>query len=365
MNGSRRTRFRRAALGSLCLALACVVSPASADDLTDEVVKQARARQEKVKSFVVKVKRTEVLEPGSMAKGNKVFAPRPKERTTITSEARLVVQGSSFRFEGSWPVSRADGTLIRQDEVVGSDGAVEKFLYPKDLGDGLGIGVIGQGDRGAAAKMKSVAWPLLMALRGLDPALAADELSRLTPSDVTLPLLGIPCRRFDLQRSGGYVQTFWIDESGLIRRKANENNGQLLSQTNVRYERRYGFDAFPVSWTSVLLSRAGAAQCERTLEVVEATINQPVPDEELEIRFPPECVVHDEIARKEYVVQADGSMVEKPPSKGQPHQPGLNPSRYRGPIAVCLVAVLAVVVAGCLTRLRWRKQEANPPSNSA
>src|SRR5262249_47404780 len=111
MNDVGRTGARLRAVGLLWLALA-FASPAAAEDLTAAVLKQAQARQEKVKSFVVKMKQTEVLSPGAVAPGNKVSPTVPKERTTLTSETRLVVQGSSFRCEGNFPTGHFDGALI-------------------------------------------------------------------------------------------------------------------------------------------------------------------------------------------------------------------------------------------------------------
>src|SRR5262249_6156812 len=235
-------------------------------------VKQGKGRQEKVKSVVVKMKQTEVLSPGAVAPGNKVSPTVPKERTTLTSETRLVVQGSSFRCEGNFPTGHFDGALIQFPKVVASAGDAGRILFPKGMlnqGDVVGIIRSIRSDELATFDV----WPLWLASRGLDPAPATDDLRRLTPSAVTLPLMGIPCRHFDLQRMGDSRRTFWIDDAGVIRRTTHEQNGQLLSQTEIRYERRHGFDAFPVSWTTVLLLPAGVVRRERTMEVVEATIN--------------------------------------------------------------------------------------------
>jgi hypothetical protein len=96
---------RRAAVGLLWLAFGFVASPAAADDLTAEVVKQARARQEKVKSFDVKFVQTQIQPPGSIMAGKQGGPVIPKVRTTSTSENRVVVQGSCFHFEDNHPTS--------------------------------------------------------------------------------------------------------------------------------------------------------------------------------------------------------------------------------------------------------------------
>src|SRR5436190_2293673 len=98
MNGFAATGVGCCGVG-LLLAIGFAAPPV-AEDLTAKVMKQARARQDKVKSLDVKLKRTEVLMPGSIAKGNKAFPPTPPEHTTLTSECRLVIQGNKLRYEG-------------------------------------------------------------------------------------------------------------------------------------------------------------------------------------------------------------------------------------------------------------------------
>jgi hypothetical protein len=364
MNGFAQTGVGCCGVG-LLLAFGFAAPPA-AEDLTAVVMKQARARQEKVKTLDVKLKQTEVLPAGSIARGNKAVPPTPLERTVLSSECRLVIQGNKLRYEDVTHSWRPNNAVQQVRRLVVWDGARVTTFYPKwGDSDDHAVAFI---DRAAVPGSVTYAvWPLLMAFRGMAPGLATDDLRWLVPSDTVIPLRGeLPRRRrFDLQRTQGSLASFWIDKHGLIWQKTQERGGQLVTKTDVRYERRGDFDAFPASWTTTSFSRPGVVRNETTLAVVEAKVNEPVAETEFTIQFPPGCVIHDNADRKEDVGLHDGSRVEnrQPITDVAPTGDWL--SRYRGPIGVCLAAVLVVVVAGCLTRLGKRKPGANPPSKSA
>src|SRR5262249_6790798 len=93
-------------------------------------------------------------------------------------------------------------------------------------------------------------------------------------------------------------------------------------------------------------------------EVVEVTINQEVADADLEIRFPPGCKVHDNERRKEYLVQADGSLLElNPPAE----EPGFL-DRHRVPIFACL-ALLFLLLACLAFGVALRRRRGRPPAD--
>src|SRR6476646_3025625 len=93
-------------------------APPVAEDLTAKVMKQAQARQDKVTSLDVKLKRTEVLMPGSSAKGNKAVPPTPAEQTTLTSESRLVIRGDKLRYEDVTHSWRPNNTVQKIRRLV-------------------------------------------------------------------------------------------------------------------------------------------------------------------------------------------------------------------------------------------------------
>src|SRR5947207_87932 len=135
MNRFDQTGVRRSAVGLLWLAFGSVAPLAAADDLTAEVVKQARARQEKVKSLDVKLKHTEVLWPGAVAKGNKAFPPTPPKHTVLSSESRLVIHGNKLRYEEATHTWRSDNTARQFPRIVVSDDAGWTTFFPAGIGN--------------------------------------------------------------------------------------------------------------------------------------------------------------------------------------------------------------------------------------
>ena len=352
----------------LCLA---ALTPAAPPETADEVVKLARARQEKVKTLDVKLKQTEILPPGSFNKGNKAFPPVPKERTVFTSECRLLLSGKQIRFEGNSTHTGVDRTLEQRRAVVVFDGAVTTALCPSGVQrDGSPFATVRKEDR-LSGSVPWEAWPVLMTCRGAEPALAYVDFRQYKPSDVVAPVDGVTCRRFDREWPGPSTERLWIDESGLIRQKQTLAKGKVGTQFDVRYERRYGFDAFPASWRRVGPLPLGVGDTETTVEVVEAAVNQPIADSAFNLRFPPGCQVYDDVNHTEYVVPADGGKanLERPKAEVEPPMAAadLSPEegplvRYRGLIAVGLGALLLIVMMGCLRRARSHNAPPGPPS---
>jgi hypothetical protein len=372
MTGNRNNRdwLARAVATSIALVFAVGLVDAvqgRAVETTAELVEKARARQKQVKSFDLKLKQTEVVAAGAvsdMTKNTPGLAsksPVPAKRTTLTSENRLVVRGTNFRYEDNHPTwFMPAGTLHPRSQIMVSNGTAAKSFFPKGM----------TGDRGAVGLIETQGWhrmatassyvPVMMAFRGLEPTLAAYDVRRLKPTGVTLPVGGVTCSRFEQGTAAALRQVFWMDDAGLLRRFQSETKGKLTRQYDVRYERRYGQDAFPVSWVMVEYSREGSVTKETTVEVVEATLDADVASSEFELRFPPGCKVHDLKVDRDYLVQQDGTMLEVNPREGRApesrsqDEPGFF-SRNRIWFGAGL-AVLVALVGVYLVRRRRQRQ---------
>jgi hypothetical protein len=319
-----------------------------------DLVEQAMARQKQVKSLDVKLKQKEVLVPGALDPGNKEFHPIAHDWTVLTSAGRLIIRGSEFRHEYATPPAQADGTFFQRDVIVASDGKADWLHYGKAPDDdGGGIGVIRPAGKYAEPTMTE-AWPLLMTFRGAEARLAAYDLGRLKPTDLTSPISGVTCRRYDLPNRGASLEALWIDDGGLIWRAQREDKGKVSQHTDVLYERRYGLDSFPVAWKTVRYSPAGDVQREKTVEVVEATINGPVADSAFDVHFPPGCVVEDSTSGKavDLVAREDGRLVERASSREEAGARGGGLWRYRWPIAAGLGGLIVVALLVQLARSR-------------
>jgi hypothetical protein len=349
------------------LATACVLllpPGAFAGTTTATLLEQARKRQAEVMSLEVKLKRSEDHAAGSSwlppRPGGK-RKPRPPTRTTLTSVDRLVVAGSNFRYE-SHPPSWDSGTGALLDQRLRIDvanGRESKTFFPKGLiGYSAGVGIIEQHGWHEFAKTLTL-MPLMMTLRGAEPTLATYDLRLLKPGNVTLAIDGVMCSRFDLGSSPSALDTFWIDDTGLIRRRQFWKNGHLISQCDVRYECRYGVDDFPVSWVDVRYSPTGSVIIEDHVEVVDATVNATVSQTEFDVRFPPGTTVHENKQRgRHYLVQDDGNMREKDVEDGEGRSreaPGFL-SRLLRLLGTGLAVLVLVLLGRYLLRRRfgWR-----------
>jgi hypothetical protein len=82
----------------------------------------------------------------------------------------------------------------------------------------------------------------------MESTLSAHNLRLLKPAALSLPIDDFLCRRFDLGSPASDMHTFWVDDSGLIRRIQLLKAGKLANQCDIRYGSRHGIDGFPVSW---------------------------------------------------------------------------------------------------------------------
>jgi hypothetical protein len=155
------------------------------------------------------------------------------------------------------------------------------------------------------------------------------------------------------------LRTFWIDDSGLIRRMQLTTKGKLTSQCDLRYEPQYGVEAFPVSWVDVRYSPTGSVMIENQVEVLDAAVNADVPSTEFDVRFPPGTTVHDnKHGGKEYLVQDDGTMREKNVANGEVRSqdpPGFL-ARYWRLIGTALAIVIVLLLGGYQLRVHWGKK---------
>jgi hypothetical protein len=208
----------------------------------------------------------------------------------------------------------------------------------------------------------------MLTFRGLEPTLARHDLRLLKPGNVTLPIHGVTCSRFDFRSSSAaFLNTFWVDDSGLIRRMQYSKNAKLITQCDVRYEQRHGVEHFPVSWVDVQYSPTGLVMIEDHVEVLDAKVNGIVPQEEFDVRFPPGTTVHDnKQGGKQYLVQDDGSMREKDRQHDEvssQQAPGFF-SRYWLQFVAALAVLGLLLLAGYLIRRRERRASLDGPQHS-
>lgn len=329
----------------------------------DAAVVAARQRQDAVKTIVLEYKRT-VIEAAGSRSAELPTKPKvlvPAEETTTESINRLVMDGPMFRHEDNHPgwfhLKQTD-----RSTVTVFNGAVQKTFFPRGMsGNGNPCGGI---ERTATPDGLKHAFltPITFTFRGLNPAMSTYLLTAMKPTGLRAVINGDSCREYLLAEKM-LTSSFWLDTSRdhVVRRIDHHRKKQLIYQTDVHYQpdpsSLGGQGAgvwLPASWVHRKYSSTGAILTTTKIDVLQLRLNDALPAELFDIRWPPGTTVVDARVGKEFTVQPDGSLRELSPTLPPPRFEDTWLWRARWKLGFLGVVILGLLFLLLLFR-RWER----------
>ena len=133
--------------------------------------------------------------------------------------------------------------------------------------------------------------------------------------------------------------------------------GRLPQQIHVHYERNKIAGWVPTSWTQTQHSEEGSNLVTTNIQVLEMRLNQSIPPEEFDLRFPAGTHVSDSSNQKSYRVQEDGTMQEvSATGENLPAAEQGNPWHRRNEWLLMTVCIAMLIVASVyIVRKKTRK----------
>lgn len=273
----------------------------------------ARARQNAVKSLDIRFHRTEVMIKGGKSAadaGNlNPVLPQPYKDTTLESTSRLVLDGVKIRFEdyhpngfmpvGSCWLSAFDGTTAKM------------FDSTTRRREALGFGKIETRFELMSDRFMALL-PLTLTFRGLDRVVARGWIDKLTPSEGTVIIDGVPCREYVLSSDPTWTLWFDLENDYIVRRIWRSQPRGQHEQTEIRYRANEVCGWVPVSWERTQYGPDGVVGVTNKVEELDLRLNEDQPPELFDIVFPPGSEVADytSMPYKNYLAQPDGSWLE-------------------------------------------------------
>jgi hypothetical protein len=250
-----------------------------------------------------------------------------------TATLRLRFDGSKARYE------RQTSSVPRKTWVAASDGErVRVQLLWTDPATGTSAGTINLPNEGVCRGDDLI--PLTLAARGLDPAHCPCPIDSLTPTG-TEEVRGRVCDVFT-GTVAGLPGTFWFDpQSGYALRQVNR--GGTVTEVESSNDNPAGA-WLPTKWTVTKADGTVVREC-----VVERSeVGKQYPAAEFDPPWPAGLRVHDQVAWREYVSDADGVLQSADPVQDV----------WDRVLRLWWVPVLAVVLpVGLIAWRVWRKRK--------
>jgi hypothetical protein len=283
----------------------------------DPAVVAARERQRTIRTIEMEFSYTETFSRGSM---QVVFngyprmkkEPVPVVETKVESKNRLLLDQKKVRLENNHPIWHLQrGELLDSRLISVFDSHVSKLLYPHGLGnDGIASGIIGD-ERKCVELFSYMFAPLALCLRGVDPDMTPYSYANFEPSGVFLPIDGSRCQQY-VASAGRDRVTFWLDPTKgyVIRRLSIYKGTRLQEQYDVKYQESPSTGWLPISWTRSLFDDKGVLTILGSAQVLRTKLNESFAETEFNVVFPAGTQVYDQNTKKDYRVEADGTMRE-------------------------------------------------------
>ncbi len=196
--------------------------PAQSPAPTTEMEEAARRRQESIKTVDVEFTRKEIIAPGGMSglmpgmvkdKGKVT----PEKEVRVESSNRVVFKGNKLRYENNHPIwSPEKGATVPTRLVNVCDGEVNKNLYSPGLnGPDIPEGYISDAPRSNDIKSRALV-PLVLTLRGLEPALSPYTVPDFKPTGASLPIDGAICQEYVFQNATGQSVRCSVETLGVV-----------------------------------------------------------------------------------------------------------------------------------------------------
>ena len=322
-------------------------------DKPDPVVEAARARQELVKTLVVEYRQVSRLTL-------KATATRPLSQLATTTANRIVLDGNKVRVEDNSPSMSTLNGFSQVCLIQVFDGSKSLTLMPAGIPpDTTPIAIRHEKSAKAEANMPEVVY---LFARGLDPKFRMFQIDKLKPTGHTQLIDGVECLEYQLLKMDS-IKHYWFDP-GMgynVRRIESERNGRIQDRTTVTYRKDPIFGWSLTGWRRDDLNPDGSPKYVRECEVTRLDINGPVDPGEFQLKFKPGTSVSDREAKKDYRVEADGSLHEYTIAEryGNAPQPSVRQWIARNP---WLLVLAASVLLLCLLPILIRRRRRAVPS---
>lgn len=281
----------------------------------------AKKRQEAIKSLEVKFHIKETIEPGSQS-ASRVSNPRdkgfPDKQLVLESDNRLVLDGSSARLEMNHPMAdlRTQRWTPTKQVAVHHGNEAKRYYAPTEV-EVTRENSVASIKSPAAAKVTHGYGLLLLMLnaRGADAALCpwsfAEGKWQLDGSPFSqggATYQQLRYRSPEIPSSASL--TCWVDTKRdfavkRVRLEIPKGEGTLLDATlETDPDSKI---VYPRAWTWTTFDPSGKVQSTLTSTVTAIRFNPTVAPSELELVFPPNVEVVNQIDGNSYLVRADGS----------------------------------------------------------
>jgi outer membrane lipoprotein-sorting protein len=281
----------------------------------DEIVRDWKARQERVKSGRFEWTQEQTDTKGVISywwkaiprPGNKdIKGDIPPKDTTHTYQCSVVFEGKKLREESRIPSwDRNTNTYTVRSIIAVFDGSTSSRL--QDPFPGLKWH---QGDIRKEAHHIDFnnlgLQPILMTFRALTPYMRAYDVSRFEVRDTKAVIAKIPCVELWQGNATQVEDRLWVDPArGFVLVRCSQFlQGHLAHQLDVNYKRD-GEEWVPSQWT-VVFNRGGKLERFYQARVTQYELNVPIPKSDFEIDFPPGTRVTDDKNNREWIVRPDG-----------------------------------------------------------
>lgn len=153
-------------------------------------------------------------------------------------------------------------------------------------------------------------WPLMIAFRGLTPAMGGFEKSSLSETERTGGINGESVRIIFVSEPGEPPhRELWVDSNGLVRRCDCITKGRVSCQIDIEYKAQDG-TYYPCKWRSMLNRPTVGDITETEIEVTSMEFNPKLTPADFRLAFPPGTIVSDDRSKRQFVAGQDGSLQE-------------------------------------------------------
>ncbi len=282
-------------------------------------VAAAKKRQEATNSIAMEFRVVEVVSPGGISEplpkqllGGKQRLV-PEKATTLESVNRVILFGIKVRYECNHPVWAPEtGELHKAARILTSDGAYGKTLYPGGISNPeQPEGYIDRSSHVDEIRSHTLV-PFTLCVRGAESSISPYLITDFKATGAKTDVRGKEC--IECVRTTGGTDTVraWFDPTTdyVPRRIRREVRGKPRHQTDVEYRQDPTGTYLPSSWTRLEYSADGRVLTNTKVEVVSIQVGANHPDSDFDIKFPEKTKLYNARERKDYIVQADGSLRE-------------------------------------------------------
>lgn len=285
---------------------------------TDPFLEALKKREAIVKVVDITFKMKEILPKGGPTPAAAMGLEDPKSTKTLDKDLilestnRVVIQGTMTRFEGNHPVWHlADGKPLPDKRITVSNLNSSKSFYPNGFGGNTEV-------EGAFSKLSQnrelqryYIHPITFTFRGLHRNIGADSAHNFKIGARRELVKGknfVEYKTPENRHGNGTRLLVNPDEDNNVVRIANFANGKLSAQMDISYVKNEICGFSPDSWVHHTYTPAGKMTRRTELSVVSCKLNEPLPEDQFDVTFPPGTKVYDSDKYDYYRVQADGQL---------------------------------------------------------